>query len=324
MVPGFPARFELEREGASLVLRWNPAGDGALTLGIGRTPDPSEHTALGHFALGAGRARLKPPGPGRHYVSLVGPEGTLVVAERRVPFAGLINFRDIGGYDTQDGGRTRWGRVFRSDSLHHFTDGDLAAFDALGIETIFDLRRDEERLQAPGPRPNVSMTLPGGRIAGANRAALVDRRSGEQWLLEDYLAMLSCAGAVIGELCTRLAEAAAGPAVIHCWAGKDRTGLAVAILLRALGVPAPTVVEDYALSAAYTPPDRLAEGIELFESEGIPPLAARGMLSSPPWVMAETLEALERDHGGPEAFLTGDGAMSPDALERLRARLVEH
>ncbi len=268
--------------------------------------------------------RVEDPGPGRHYLSLRRPDGTLVVAERRVPFAGLINFRDIGGYDTADGGRTRWGLVFRSDSLHYFTEEDLIAFDELGVGTIYDLRRESERQEAPGPRPFVAMTLPGGRIADADPSALTDRRSGEEWLLEDYLGMLSQAGPVMGALFSRLAEPDAGPSVIHCLAGKDRTGMTVAILLSYLGVPLDAVIDDYALTASYTPPERLAEVVALFGTEGIAASAAEGMLSTPRWVMAEALDALERDHGGADAFLAGPGAMSEDALVRLRSRLVGH
>ncbi len=63
---------------------------------------------------------------------------------RRIPFAGALNFRDIGGYPTKNGGHTRSSAVYRSDSLHYLTPQDLPAFDALGIEAIYDLRRASE------------------------------------------------------------------------------------------------------------------------------------------------------------------------------------
>ena len=64
---------------------------------------------------------------------------------RRIPFAGALNFRDIGGYPTGTEGRTRWGAVYRSDSLSFLTPDDLPAFDALGIKAIYDLRRSPGR-----------------------------------------------------------------------------------------------------------------------------------------------------------------------------------
>ncbi len=318
-----PARVELERDGSSLVVRWDLRGEDHVEIGIGPTPGPGTHAPAGRVPVALGTARLEDPGPGRHYVSLTHRDGTVVVAERRLPFDGLINFRDIGGYDTEGGGRTRWGLLFRSDSLHYLSAEGLAAFDALGVETIFDLRRDDERDQGPGPRPFVPMTFPGGRIDDADPSTLSDRRSGERWLLEDYLAMLARAGGVIGALCRRLADPAVGPAVVHCWGGKDRTGLTIAVLLRALGVPRETVLDDYALSASYTPPERLAKVVALFGTQGIPAPAAEGMLSSPRWVMAEVLDVLERDHAGAESFLVQEGSMSAEAIGLLRSRLVE-
>jgi Tyrosine phosphatase family len=80
---------------------------------------------------------------------------------RRVPFAGALNFRDIGGYPITGGGATRWGAVYRSDSLHYLTADDLKVFDALGVKAIYDLRRsravtsERGRPQSCGPAGTV-------------------------------------------------------------------------------------------------------------------------------------------------------------------------
>lgn len=79
---------------------------------------------------------------------------------RLVPFAGALNFRDIGGYPTASGGETRWKVVYRSDSLHFLTPDDLPAFDALNIRMIYDLRRASEVAQFPGPREHIHFALP--------------------------------------------------------------------------------------------------------------------------------------------------------------------
>ena len=80
--------------------------------------------------------------------------------QRRIAFTGVWNFRDIGGYETLDGRMTRWGRVFRPDSLRCLTADDLESFDRLGIRAIFDLRRAQELEEFPGPRPFVHLPLP--------------------------------------------------------------------------------------------------------------------------------------------------------------------
>src|SRR5690606_24842324 len=79
--------------------------------------------------------------------------------ERRLHFEGAVNFRDLGGYATRDGGQTRWGRAYRSDGLHALTDGDLARFGELGIRTVFDLRRDSERESLPNRVPSTPLCI---------------------------------------------------------------------------------------------------------------------------------------------------------------------
>jgi hypothetical protein len=113
---------------------------------------------------------------------------------RRIPFAGALNFRDIGGYPTGNGGLTRWGAVYRSDSLSFLTPEDLPAFDALGIKAIYDLRRSREIALHPGPREHVHIELANRNpLDDGEPAALVTRRDGERWLLADCCGMLASA-----------------------------------------------------------------------------------------------------------------------------------
>jgi protein-tyrosine phosphatase len=73
----------------------------------------------------------------------------VTTVERRVPFEGIQNFRDLGGYPTVDGRTVRWGEVYRADALHKLTEADLASFRGLGVRTVFDLRGDAERRSSP-------------------------------------------------------------------------------------------------------------------------------------------------------------------------------
>src|SRR5437588_717404 len=96
---------------------------------------------------GAHRVSLDDLGPGRHYVSVAPAAGgsAVVAAERLVLLEGAANFRDLGGYRTADGGRTRWGLVFRSDALHRLTTADLAVVGQLGLRVVYDLRREDRK-----------------------------------------------------------------------------------------------------------------------------------------------------------------------------------
>jgi len=242
--------------------------------------------------------------------------------DRQVSFRGLTNFRDLGGYVTHSAGLTRWGQVFRSDSLHSLTPDDLATFDALGIRTIFDLRRDEERVDAPGPRPCTPLTVPSRRVLEADPHALTSREAGERWLFEDYCGMLAHAGPMFGHLFSRLAKDESRPAVFHCWGGKDRTGVASALLLSLLGVDREIVLDDYELTTTLGSADNLQIATDLFVGIGISRGAAEGMLSTPRWALAEALAVLDATYGGIESYLLGPGEMDRTIIAGLRDRLV--
>ena len=240
---------------------------------------------------------------------------------RRLTFVGVNNFRDLGGYPTESGSTTLWGRIFRSDSPHNFTEADLEVFDALGIQIIYDLRRDAERETDPGPRPCVHRELPSGPLFGTDANTLRDRSDGERWLFEDYCKMLEVAGPVFGDLFSRFAECD-GPLMFHCMGGKDRTGMTAALLLRCLGVSRETVLDDYELTSRYSGPDEIPHVVDLFVSQGIAREAAIGILSTPRWAMENALDRLDSAYGGIEPYLCGRGGMGPETIESLRSRLV--
>lgn len=241
---------------------------------------------------------------------------------RRIPFAGALNFRDIGGYPTQ-AGQTRWGVVYRSDSLHNLTPADLHAFDALGVKAIYDLRRADEVGQHPGPREHLHRPLPSGNpLAAGEPQQLTTRDDGERWLLADYLRMLNDGARAFGEILGQLTDAAKLPAVIHCLGGKDRTGLTVALLLTALGVNREVVLDDYEFTNECRGADQVPQVVRLFVESGMARPAAEGMLNAPRWAMAHALRRLDDTYGGIETYLLGPGGMSKATLAGLRTALV--
>lgn len=240
---------------------------------------------------------------------------------RRVAFAGALNFRDIGGYPAAGGTMTRWRAVYRSDSLHYLTEADLAVFDALGITAIYDLRRPAEIARFPGPRGQVSLEIVSGDLSQWPAGQLQTRQDGERWLAADYQSMLTGSAPAFGRLFTRLADEARLPAVVHCLAGKDRTGMAVALLLSALGVNRGTVLDDYELTSLGQA-SRVPAVVELFTRAGIGRPAAQALMSTPRWTMDQALRELDEKHGGIREYLLGPGGMTPQTLHVLRARLT--
>jgi protein-tyrosine phosphatase len=167
--------------------------------------------------------------------------------ERLIALEGAVNFRDLGGYATLDGRRTRWRVLFRADGLSELSQTDFSVMRDLGIRTVVDLRSGHEVEQS---RFDVEA-----HPVDFHHFPFIDQLPDvEQWdrrpglLGAQYIEMLDdAAPQIIGAL-EVLTAPDSRPAVFHCTAGKDRTGLLSALVLSLLGVPEETVVADYALS----------------------------------------------------------------------------
>jgi protein-tyrosine phosphatase len=170
---------------------------------------------------------------------------------RLLPLVGAYNFRDLGGYPTTDGRMTRWGRLYRSDTLHELTDEDVALLRDIGLVSMIDLRTQNEVERngrgALGSEPvryvNLSV-LPkeGGEAQAAPAARIVD-------VAERYLSYLQVGKTALVESFGLLAEADNYPLVFHCQVGKDRTGVLAALVLGCVGVEREAIVDDYVLTA---------------------------------------------------------------------------
>lgn len=195
----------------------------------------------------------------RPYFKVTSPAGSVVAAERRLPLEGSPNFRDLGGYLTGDGRSVRWGQIYRSSDLSRLTEADLAYLQNLGLQVICDLRSAFEAKRAPNrPLDGASvMELPidDGAVpmdqvylaVGSGDLAAIDPHLLE-WAYEGYIRESTPAYA---EMLGCFSQAACRPALVHCTAGKDRTGLAAAFMLWILGVPTKTIIHDYLLTNDY-------------------------------------------------------------------------
>jgi protein-tyrosine phosphatase len=323
------AEVDTQADGRALV-RWQLEGTPVpVDVATGPTPDHIDHTHKATVPAGQTSLLVSGPGDGRLFVS-VSPLGTgpaVVAADRRVPFEGIQNFRDLGGYRTRSGRVVRWGQVFRADALHGLSTNDLALYERLGLRAVYDLRSDLEREERPNPVPSRPLTVTG-RPAGTEPAALrtaaeqLTTADGERLLLEMYLGLLEHSATQVGELYTGLAARDGLPAVFHCHGGKDRTGIVAALLLEALGVEREVVLDDYELTARYRRREHQELTFGRLLESGMAPEAAAGVLSAPRWAMARALDDLDHRHGGVEAYLTGPAGMAAADLRALRERLV--
>ena len=256
----------------------------------------------------------------------VGPviDETPEYAARTLPFEGIDNVRDVGGLPLTGGGTTRPGVLLRSGSLHFATPDDVSRLvDGFGLSLVLDLRTPRE-VDRDGPTPvsaagveTVALTF-----IGESRDHLPETGDDTDPLLRNYLGYLGDHPANVAEAVRRLAAEDAGPALVHCAAGKDRTGVLVALVLDAVGVEREAVVADYALSAdnveAMWRRWTTAAGEEM--PADLTPHLPRAV------VMEAVLAHLDAEYGtdgtgGAAGWLRANG-LDDAALDRLRQRFA--
>ncbi|MGA9277078.1 tyrosine-protein phosphatase [Ilumatobacter sp.] len=234
--------------------------------------------------------------------------------QRLIPFDAVHNFRDLGGYATDDGRTIGWGRLFRADGLYRLTDADLDVIDALGIRTVVDLRSAREfddHGRFPLERYPVAfhhLPILDATWQRDEIPAVEDTEDGAvEFLTWAYGDMLAQGADRFANAFQVLAVPGAAPAVFHCAAGKDRTGVLAALILGALGVDHEAIVADYALTEAAMVRMRtwvLANHPEMADRMGETPAF---MLSSKPQAMRNILDTMTRDHGSVRGYLSTIG-----------------
>jgi protein-tyrosine phosphatase len=238
---------------------------------------------------------------------------------RQLAWEGCLNARDLGGYATGDGRETRWGAVVRSDSLAALTEAGRAALAGYGVRAIVDLRLADEIAQDPNP-----FAQPGDHGIAYTNISIIDPAAGfppdTDTLADNYLWMLDRFRGFVAQVMAAIADAPEGGVLIHCAAGKDRTGLISALLLELVDVPAETIATDYALTAELLRP-RDEEWLENGPGERAEREAMLARFAPTGEVMLEVLDKLAERHRGAEGYLLEAGVTAAD-LDRLRDRLL--
>ena len=246
---------------------------------------------------------------------------------RSLAWDGCFNVRDLGGLETASGGRTRHGAVVRADNVRRLTAVGWEAAIGHGIRRLVDLRFEGEEPGEPDPPDElevVAVSLFGKHNPG--RAHSFDERMRDTEDIADvfaatYIDTLERSPAIIAEAVGAVADTEAGRGVVvHCFAGKDRTGIVAALLLAVAGVPDELVAADYAASG---PGVEALSAPWLDAAESPDELALRRrVVQSPHETMTAVLAWLRTTAGDAEGYLRQAG-VSAEQLERLRGRLVE-
>ena len=238
-----------------------------------------------------------------------------------VQLQGVDNVRDVGGLPLRDGGTTRSGVLLRSGSLHHVTPADVQHLvEEFGLTLVLDLRTPTE-IDRDGPTAVAAAGVETLALTfiGASRDYLPETGDDTDPLLRNYLGYLADHPDNVVTAVRRLAAPDAGPALVHCAAGKDRTGTLVALVLDAVGVERDAVVADYVLSSeqieAMFRRWTAAAGEPMPSAEELAPHHPRAE------VMAAVLDRLDAEHGGAAGWLRANG-LTDGELDRLRARFT--
>jgi protein-tyrosine phosphatase len=238
---------------------------------------------------------------------------------RLLDWEGCLNARDLGGYATAGGRETRWGAVVRSDSLAALTEAGRAALAGYGVRAIIDLRLADEIADHPNP-----FAEPGDHGIDYTNLSIIDPAAGyppdTYTLAQNYLWMLDRFGGFVAEVMAAVAAAPEGGVLIHCAAGKDRTGLISALLLGLVEVPDEAIAADYAMTAELLRP-RDEEWLENGPGERAEREAILARFAPTAEVMLEVLRGLTERHGGVEGYLLRVGVARAD-LDRIRDRLL--
>jgi protein-tyrosine phosphatase len=243
----------------------------------------------------------------------------VTATERWLRLEGVDNVRDVGGLPLRGGGTTRAGVLLRSASLQYLTPADVMRLvDEVGLRLVLDLRTPEEieRYGSTALTDAGVETVPL-TLIGESRNYLPETGDDTDPLLRNYLGYLADHPANVVAAVRRLAAADAGPALVHCAAGKDRTGTVVALVLDAVGVERDAVVADYALSS-----EQIETMFRRWTTASGDPMPEDLTPHHPRAEVMETVLArLDEQHGGAAGWLAANG-LTDEELERLRERFT--
>ena len=242
--------------------------------------------------------------------------------DRHFNLTGASNFRDLGGYTGKDGRTVRWRHIFRSNHLGHLTEADIAVLRRLGLKSAFDFRGAEERSAAVCAIGEIKVhSLPvEPTVVAALRARLASGKAlspsdGIEVMRESYVGYVRQNTGRYRSLFAHLLDDSA-PLVIHCTAGKDRTGFACALILHALGVPEDVISEDYLLTNRFYKRDPSA-------SNDLPDDVRQVLGTVDASFLAAAFDAVRADFGGLDPYFKEGLGLGANERAALQARYLE-
>lgn len=318
-----------------VVISWkNPKNDISVRIYMNTSPFFSDDQPPAVESIKGGRAEISGLDPGHRYYFRLISDGLfeIIISERLVQMEGTVNFRDLGGYETEDGRRIKWGQIFRSDSLARLTDFDRTLIKRMGIRTVYDFRTRSEVKKSPDRLPHdgsikyVNVPIKHGEFDFVKAIERI-KEGDDTWMTDDfmvkgYITNIAEFHGTWGSLFNQLNDRTNRPTVFHCTGGKDRAGTFAALILLALGVPKETVIYDHQLSNRYI--SKILDAIySRIESYGVDPLKLAPYFQAPLDCIEALLDHISSNYGGVNNYLTSKAGLTREGLDKLRDELLE-
>ncbi|MDQ1334074.1 MAG: hypothetical protein QG552_1024 [Thermodesulfobacteriota bacterium] len=327
----------VERQGKESVrIRWtSERPDDGVSVYYAASPAMAAPDAGSAIRVrGTNEAEVAGLDPDQRYYFRVVPDGEegMVIAERQVALEGAVNCRDLGGYETMDGRRIRWGQVFRSDSLARLTEPDRVKVGNLGLRLVIDFRTPNEVSNSPDRLPDsgslsyLNLPIAHGEFDFVGAVERI-KKGDDTWLtpgfmVAGYIQNVDEFPGIWGEVIRRLTQPENRPLLFHCTGGKDRAGTCAALILLALGVPEETVIADHQLSNILIA-DLIKRVYERIATYGVDPQKLSPYFTAPRECIISLLAHLHKAYGSPVGYLKRAAGLTDEILALLKEQLLE-
>lgn len=244
--------------------------------------------------------------------------------QRQVKLQGAVNVRDIGGYATKSGKNVKWGKIYRSAEINNLTATDLDILQARAINYVLDFRGPVEVATAPDklPKGATRISLPSGSENVGDKSKtmqnMMKATNGDSIMLPFYANLLPFTNRYKPMFQTLLTNSLDSAILFHCTAGKDRTGIAAALILYALGVDEQTIMNDYLASNYYRQKDNERMKTLLVSNYHMSEKVVNDVMGVNEKYLTATFLAIKSQYGSVDNYLKKEMGLDKNALKQLK------
>jgi len=247
---------------------------------------------------------------------------------REIKLQGAVNFRDIGGYKTNDGKKVKMNVLYRSAALNTLTDADLAKLESLDIKYDFDFRGPYEVKTAPDkiPAGTTRISLPAGseNIGDSNYLKNMGKYlKSDSFMMSFYTVLTPFKDRYTPLFDSLISNKNTSPMLFHCTAGKDRTGIAAALILYALGVDEQTIFDDYEATNYYRRNENAKSIAQMTKYYGLDEKTAQNLMGAKKDYIAATFATIRAKYGSIDVYLDKELGLTKKKINQLRTMYTQ-